>query len=96
MRTEVTEIDLDGRPGARPGRWTPAAGSRWTGFDKLVIATGARPCRPALPGIDAPGVHGVQTLDDGQALLDTLDAARRAGARSSSAPATSAWRWPRR
>jgi NADPH-dependent 2,4-dienoyl-CoA reductase/sulfur reductase-like enzyme len=44
----------------------------WTGFDKLVIATGARPVRPALPGMDAPGVHGVQTLDDGQALLDTL------------------------
>lgn len=46
----------------------------WTGYDKLVIATGARPVRPALPGMDAPGVHGVQTLDDGQALLDSLDA----------------------
>ncbi|KOG86458.1 flavoprotein oxidoreductase, partial [Streptomyces varsoviensis] len=45
---------------------------RWHGYDKLVIATGARPLRPPLPGIDAPGVHGVQTLDDGQALLDTL------------------------
>ncbi|UGT60978.1 FAD-dependent oxidoreductase [Nocardia asteroides] len=44
----------------------------WTGYDKLVIATGARPVRPPLPGIDAPGVHGVQTLDDGQALIDTL------------------------
>ncbi|MFE5738064.1 FAD-dependent oxidoreductase [Streptomyces celluloflavus] len=71
MRTEVTELDLDrGRVRARDldedGR------ESWTGFDKLVLATGARPRRPALPGIDAPGVHGVQTLDDGQALLDTL------------------------
>lgn len=48
----------------------------WTSYDKLVIATGARPVRPDLPGIDAPGVHGVQTLDDGQALLDTLERAR--------------------
>ncbi|MFE4719644.1 FAD-dependent oxidoreductase, partial [Streptomyces sp. NPDC056728] len=44
----------------------------WTSYDKLVIATGARPVRPRIPGIDAPGVHGVQTLDDGQALLDSL------------------------
>ncbi|MFI6525291.1 FAD-dependent oxidoreductase [Streptomyces uncialis] len=73
-RTEVVAIDperrrvrsrvLDG-----PGRGT----EEWTGYDKLVIATGARPVRPPLPGIDAPGVHGVQTLDDGQALLDTLE-----------------------
>ena len=43
------------------------------GFDQLVIATGARPRRPDIPGVDAPGVHGVQTLDDGEALLDTLE-----------------------
>ncbi|MEU1228346.1 FAD-dependent oxidoreductase [Streptomyces sp. NPDC005828] len=69
-RTEVTEIDVPGqRVRARDlGTGTEA----WTGFDKLVIATGARPLRPPLPGIDAPGVHGVQTLDDGQALLDSL------------------------
>ncbi|WP_030549443.1 FAD-dependent oxidoreductase [Streptomyces exfoliatus] len=71
MRTEVTAIDV---PGQRVRARDLEAGTEaWTGFDKLVIATGARPKRPALPGIDAPGVHGVQTLDDGQALLDTLD-----------------------
>jgi NADPH-dependent 2,4-dienoyl-CoA reductase/sulfur reductase-like enzyme len=31
-------------------------------FDHLVLATGARPIRPDLPGIDALGVLGVQTL----------------------------------
>ncbi|MFD4986355.1 FAD-dependent oxidoreductase [Streptomyces sp. NPDC058374] len=70
MRTEVTEIDVDG--GRVRSRRLPDGQEVWTGFDKLVIATGARPVRPPLPGIDAPGVHGVQTLDDGQALLDTL------------------------
>ncbi|AJF67845.1 FAD-dependent oxidoreductase [Streptomyces vietnamensis] len=69
-RTEVTEIDV---PGQRVRSRDLEAGTEaWTGFDKLVIATGARPLRPPLPGIDAPGVHGVQTLDDGQALLDSL------------------------
>ncbi|WP_369147162.1 FAD-dependent oxidoreductase [Streptomyces sp. R44] len=69
-RTEVTEIDV---PGQRVRTRDLEAGTEvWTGFDKLVIATGARPLRPPMPGIDAPGVHGVQTLDDGQALLDSL------------------------
>ncbi|MFG3497238.1 FAD-dependent oxidoreductase [Streptomyces sp. NPDC047928] len=70
MRTEVTGLDL---PGQRVrARELESGREYWTGFDKLVLATGARPLRPPLPGIDAPGVHGVQTLDDGQALLDTL------------------------
>ncbi|WP_328395059.1 FAD-dependent oxidoreductase [Streptomyces sp. NBC_00390] len=70
MRTEVTEIDVAG--GRVRSRDMETGTEGWTGYDKLVIATGARPVRPRLPGIDAPGVHGVQTLDDGQALLDTL------------------------
>ncbi|XMN05762.1 FAD-dependent oxidoreductase [Streptomyces griseobrunneus] len=72
MRTEVTEIDVAGRRVRALDR--DSGDTYWTGFDKLVIATGARPVRPELPGIDAPGVHGVQTLGDGQALLDSLDA----------------------
>ncbi len=72
MRTEVVEIDVEGsRVRARD---LDAGTESWTAYDKLVIATGARPVRPDLPGVDAPGVHGVQTLDDGQALLDTLTA----------------------
>ncbi|MFF1513673.1 FAD-dependent oxidoreductase [Streptomyces sp. NPDC058305] len=74
MRTEVTEIDV---AGARVrSRELDTGTEAWTSYDKLVIATGARPVRPDLPGIDAPGVHGVQTLDDGQALLDTLERSR--------------------
>ena len=70
MRTEVTEIDVPG--GRVRARDLGTGAESWTSYDKLVIATGARPIRPSLPGVDAPGVHGVQTLDDGQALLDTL------------------------
>ncbi|GHF01656.1 flavoprotein oxidoreductase [Streptomyces longispororuber] len=72
MRTEVTEIDPAGR--RVRARDLDSGAEGWTAYDKLVIATGARPLRPPLPGIDAPGVHGVQNLGDGQALLDTLEA----------------------
>ncbi|MEU4656179.1 FAD-dependent oxidoreductase [Streptomyces sp. NPDC023723] len=75
-RTEVTEIDVAGR--RVRARAVDSGAESWTAYDKLVVATGARPVRPDLPGADAPGVHGVQTLDDGQALLDTL---ARAGGR---------------
>lgn len=73
MRTEVTEIDVAGQRVRAVDR--ESGETSWTGFDKLVIATGARPVRPELPGMDAAGVHGVQTLDDGQALLNSLDRA---------------------
>ena len=39
------------------------------GFDQLMLATGGEPVRPDLPGIDMPFIHGVQSLDDAQALL---------------------------
>ncbi|MEV5727986.1 FAD-dependent oxidoreductase [Streptomyces pharetrae] len=74
LRTEVTEIDTAGR--RVRARDVDSGAESWTSYDHLVIATGARPVRPDLPGADAPGVHGVQTLDDGQALLDTLTGTR--------------------
>ncbi|MFJ9815527.1 FAD-dependent oxidoreductase [Streptomyces sp. NPDC101151] len=74
LRTEVTEIDPDRR--AVSARDVDSGAESWTRYDKLVIATGARPIRPDMPGADAAGVHGVQTLDDGQALLDSLSPGR--------------------
>lgn len=77
-RTEVVELDL---AGARVrSRDLESGAEYWTGYDKLVLATGARPVRPRLPGIGAHGVHGVQTLDDGQRLMADLE--RTAGRRA--------------
>ncbi|MEH6378036.1 FAD-dependent oxidoreductase [Streptomyces sp. KLMMK] len=79
MRTEVTGLDLEKQRVL--ARDLESGDERWHGFDHLVLATGARPVRPPLEGIDAPGVHGVQTLDDGRALVAALDdgeAGRRA------------------
>jgi NADPH-dependent 2,4-dienoyl-CoA reductase/sulfur reductase-like enzyme len=45
----------------------------WEGFDQLMVATGARPIRPDLPGIEAQGILGVQTLEDGLAVRRVLE-----------------------
>ena len=59
-RGEVTIRDLDG------------GGGSTLGFDQLVLGTGAVPTHPDIPGIDAPNVFGVQTLDDGEAVIAAL------------------------
>jgi NADPH-dependent 2,4-dienoyl-CoA reductase/sulfur reductase-like enzyme len=66
LRHEARAIDLD----AREVEAWDTAGERSVriGFDTLHVATGARPVRPDLPGIDRPMVHGVQTLDDAARL----------------------------
>jgi NADPH-dependent 2,4-dienoyl-CoA reductase/sulfur reductase-like enzyme len=67
-RTEVTAIDL--RSGAVTARHVDTGQTITEAFDDLVISTGATPRRPQLPGVDAAGVHGVQTLTDGVHLRD--------------------------
>jgi NADPH-dependent 2,4-dienoyl-CoA reductase/sulfur reductase-like enzyme len=74
MRTEVVGIDLAARRvtarDLETGREYDEA------YDSLVYATGSVPMRPQADGFDAPGVHGVQTLDDGEALIAELDSGR--------------------
>ncbi len=38
-------------------------------FDTLLIATGSRPVRPPIPGIDTAGVHACWTLDDARKIM---------------------------
>ena len=73
--TEVTGIDL----AARVVHWRSPDGDGTEPFDSLVYATGSVPMRPAVPGIDAEGVYGVQTLDDGAAVRAAMlrDGVRR-------------------
>lgn len=48
-------------------------------YDQLVLATGARPVVPELPGVRLPGVHSLRRLEDISAIRARLDeGARRA------------------
>ena len=72
MRHEAMAIDLDRRE--VEVRDHDHARTFRLGFDQLLVATGARPRRPDLPGIDGPDIYGVQTLGDGARLLERINA----------------------
>ena len=44
----------------------------WAQGDKIVLATGASPLLPGIPGIDRKGVFSLRTLDDALSLLEFL------------------------
>lgn len=71
---EATAIDLDARKVEIRNHLRDRTLS--LGFDQLLIATGARPRRPDLPGIDEPWIVGVQTLADADHLLGVVSAGR--------------------
>ncbi len=72
MRHEVTTIDLERREVV--ARDLAGGGEVRQRFDDLMYATGAVPVKPSWAVTDAGGVFGMQTLDDGAALRDWLDA----------------------
>ena len=42
-------------------------------YDALILATGATPIRPKVPGVDLPHVHVLRTLKDCRALIAAID-----------------------
>ncbi len=53
-----------------------AEGSFDMGFDHLMVATGARPVRPEIVGVDLDGVHQLRTLDDARTLRGLAESNR--------------------
>ena len=66
--TEATAIDVDA---GEVTIWSDDV-EETIGYDRLVIATGAEPIRPDLPGIHGEGIFGIQSLTDGQEVIDAL------------------------
>ena len=60
-------IDLDA------GEVRASDGRRY-GYDNLVVATGGRPARPPVPGLEAAGVFGVHRLGDGSDIRAAIAA----------------------
>ncbi len=71
IRSEVTGIDLASR--TVRVRDLEAGRDYTEPFDQLVVATGANPIRPDLPGSDASNIFTVQTLDDGASIRRRID-----------------------
>lgn len=74
LRTEVVALDLERREVVaydheRHREYREP-------FDQLVLATGARPRRLALPGRDAAGIFTLHSLEDAEALATWLEQER--------------------
>jgi NADPH-dependent 2,4-dienoyl-CoA reductase/sulfur reductase-like enzyme len=48
----------------------------WEPFDQLMIATGALPIKPDVPGVDAQGIFGVNNLQSGIEVRQAVDGQR--------------------
>jgi NADPH-dependent 2,4-dienoyl-CoA reductase/sulfur reductase-like enzyme len=68
---EVEEIDLDRR--RLRVRQLESAHVQWEAFDQLLIATGASPFAPDVPGAEAQGIYGLSTLQSGLAVRRAVD-----------------------
>ncbi|MEI6375166.1 MAG: FAD-dependent oxidoreductase, partial [Actinomycetes bacterium] len=68
---EVTHIDREAKKVSVIDRTTGATYDE--PYDDLVIATGASPLRPPLPGIDHPRIRVLRTIPDMDQIIEILD-----------------------
>jgi len=52
-----------------PARSIRLASGASLGYDRLLIAAGAHPIKPDIPGIDLPGVHACWTMEDARRII---------------------------
>lgn len=68
LDAEVAELDLEA------GEARAADGRGWT-FERCLLATGARPLVPEIPGADGPDVRFVRTIADSDQLRGLAESA---------------------
>ena len=74
------------------GRAVDLGNGRSLPYDRLLIATGSRPSRERIPGIDLPGVQTCWTLEDARAILGRPGPARASCRWARGSWAASSWR----
>ena len=71
LRSAVAGVDVGAREVALAGR-------EKISFDRLLVATGAEPVRPSIPGANPSDVLVLRSLDDSRAIIERAKTARRA------------------
>jgi len=71
LSSKVTSLDVGGQSVSL------ASGER-LGYDSLLLCTGAKPRRLALPGAELPGVYYLRDMASSATLREAIKAARRA------------------
>ena len=76
VRTGHEVVALDPAGGRVLSRRLADGNEQWEPFDQLLIATGAVPFLPELPGAEASGIFGVNTLQRGVELRRFIEEER--------------------
>jgi NADPH-dependent 2,4-dienoyl-CoA reductase/sulfur reductase-like enzyme len=69
---EQTATRIDAHAQTITARDNAGRRERELGYDKLLVATGAQPIRPPIPGIESDGVYQLHTIGDSLALDNAL------------------------
>ncbi|HPD16472.1 MAG TPA: FAD-dependent oxidoreductase [Planctomycetota bacterium] len=70
--TEATRVDR----AAKRVEIRDAEGTRWLDYDVLVLATGAKPLLPKLPGVELPNVFTLHRIEDAEGIKTALAGGR--------------------
>jgi NAD(P)H-nitrite reductase large subunit len=68
-RLRITLVQARAQAIDTAGRAVDVGNGRNLPYDRLLIATGSRPSRERIPGIDFPGVQACWTLQDARAII---------------------------
>ncbi len=73
VRTGHEVLEIDGKGRRVRVRRLDGNDEWWESYDQLLIATGALPFRPELPGAEALGIYGVHSLQSGALVRQAID-----------------------
>ena len=68
-RLRITLVQARAQAIDTAGRAVDVGNGRSLSYDRLLIATGSRPSRERIPGIDFPGVQACWTLQDARTII---------------------------